>query len=347
MTRPAFAFAFSLFVLASFGASAVSAQTILKLAHLNPQRPFDIPSAAMASVFKQEVEKYSHGTIQVEIYADGSLGNEIETMTQVKSGIVHSFITTTGGLAPYYPLIDITAMPFAFQSYEVAYRVYDGSFGRELAADIEKKAGFKVLGFGESGGFFAITNSRRQIRNPGDLKGLKIRTMSLPLHQNIVRSLGALPVTVAWAEVYAALQTGVADGQMNPVSIISMAKFQEVQGYITLLDLLYSPYIWIMNPKFYAGLTPGERRIVDEAAQTAIIAGRGMSRLIDASDKGLSALSSRMRVFVPGASELKQFRDATIPAAREFIGRQYKNEGETLLERFYAAIAKAERETDD
>lgn len=323
---------------------AVFGQTVLKLAHLNAQQPFDVASAAMAEVFQAEVEANSNGTIKVEIYPNGVLGKEPETMVQVKAGVVQSYISSSGGMAPFYPLIDVTNMPFALSSYNVAYKVYDGAFGKEMAKDIEAKAGFKVLGFGESGGFFAITNSKKQIKSPADMKGLKIRTMALPLHQAVVKALGASPTTVAWAEVYTSLQTGVVDGQMNPISIIAMAKFQEVQTNITLTNHLYAPYVWVMNPKFYAGLTAEQKRVVDDAARTAILAGRGLSRIIDASNKGLPSLQPKVKVYVPTAAEMKQFRELAIPAAKEFMLAQYKKDGEVWIDKFFDAIDVAEKE---
>ncbi len=341
MKRNIVALVFAASVLVGFA----SAQTVtLKLAHLNPQQPFEVASAAMAEVFKSEVESNSNGAIKVEIYPNGVLGKEPETMVQVKSGVVQSFISSSGGMAQFYPMIDVTNMPFAFSSYNVGYKVYDGEFGKSLAKDIEAKAGFKVLGFGESGGFFAITNSKKAIKSPADMKGIKLRTMALPLHQEIVKALGAAPTTVAWAEVYTSLQTGVVDGQMNPVSIIAMAKFQEVQKYITLTNHLYAPYVWVINPKFYSGLSPELQAVVSDAARTAIMAGRGLSRIIDASDKGLPTLATKMQVYVPNAGEMRQFRDATMPAAKKFMADKYKKEGETWVDAFYGAIDKAEKE---
>jgi len=324
--------------------SAVFGQITLKLAHLNPQQPYDVASAAMAAVFKSEVESKSNGQIKVELYPNGVLGKEAETLVQVKSGVVQSFISSSGGMAQFYPLIDVTNMPFAFSSYNVGYKVYDGDFGKELAADIEKKAGFHVLGFGESGGFFAITNSKKPIKSPADMKGIKLRTMALPLHQAIVKALGASPTTIAWAEVYTSLQTGVVDGQMNPISIIAMAKLQEVQKYITLTNHLYAPYVWVINPKFYNSLSDELKNVVDDAARTAIVAGRGLSRIIDSTEKGLPTLAEKLQVYVPTKAEMKLFRDAAVPAAREFMLSQYKDEGKIWVDKFFDAIDKAEKE---
>jgi TRAP-type C4-dicarboxylate transport system substrate-binding protein len=161
-----------------------------------------------------------------------------------------------------------------------------------------------------------------------------------------VKALGASPTTIAWAEVYTSLQTGVVDGQMNPISIIAMAKFQEVQKYITLTNHLYAPYVWVINPKFYNSLSSELKAVVDDAARTAIVAGRGLSRIIDSTDKGLPTLAEKMQVYVPSKAEMKQFRDATIPAAREFMVREYKDDGKFWVDKFFDAIDKAERNLD-
>jgi TRAP-type C4-dicarboxylate transport system substrate-binding protein len=81
----------------------------------------------------------------------------------------------------------------------------------------------------------------------------------------------------AWAEVYTALQTGVADGQMNPIPIIAFAKFQEVQKFLTLTGHLFTPYVWVVNTKFWDGLSPEEKKVVSYAAKSAIVAGRGVA----------------------------------------------------------------------
>ena len=328
-----------------FGAVDAFAQNqiVLRLAHLNPQQPFEVPSAAMTAVFKASVEANSNNQIKVEIYDSGQLGAERETMIQVQNNIVQSYIASSGGMATFYPMIDILNMPFAFSNYNVAYEVYDGSFGAALAEDIRSKTRMRVLGFGESGGFFILTNSRRPVRNPSDMRGLSIRTMTVPSHQEIIRALGASATPIAWAEVYTSLQTGVVDGQMNPVSITTMASFQEVQRYGTLTNHIYAPYVWVISDTFYNRLSRELQRVVDNAAREAILAGRGLSRIIDSTDKGLPVLAQRMDIYTPTAAEIRAFRDATVPAARSFITRTYGREGEQWMNRFTAAIEAAER----
>ncbi|RCW62217.1 DctP family TRAP transporter solute-binding subunit [Halanaerobium sp. ST460_2HS_T2] len=315
---------------------------VLKLSHLNPQQPKEVATAAMAEVFKSMVESGTNGSIEVEIYPNGVLGNERESMEQVQSGVTQSYIASGGGMATFYPMFSIVNIPFSISNYSVAYEVYDGEFGQQMSADIEEKTGFKVLGFGESGGFFQLTNSERPIKTPADMEGLKFRTMTIPIHMEFMRSLGASPTPIAWAELYTALQTGVVDGQHNPIPIIKIGKLEEVQKYLTLTNHMYTPYVWVLNSDFYSSLTSEEQVVVDEAARVANLAGRGVNRLIEASDEGLPYLAEEMEVYKPTAEEMQMFKDAAIPASMEFIEEEYGEEGAQLAQDYLDAIEAAQ-----
>jgi len=162
------------------------------------------------------IEAGTNGGITVQTFPKGQLGKDNEVLEQVKSGVVESGIFSVGGFAGGYPLIGVLDVPFAFPNISATYAVFDGPFGQKLGADIKKKTGMTVLGFGDSGGFFHISNNKKPITSPADMAGLKIRTMGLDTHKAIISSLGGQPTALAWVEVYTALQTGVADGQMNP-----------------------------------------------------------------------------------------------------------------------------------
>ncbi len=315
---------------------------VLKLSHLNPQQPKEVATAAMAEVFKSMVESGTNGNIVVELYPNGVLGNERESMEQVQNNVTQSYIASGGGMATFYPKFSIVNIPFSITNYSVAYEVYDGEFGQEMAADIEEETGFKVLGFGESGGFFQLSNSERPIRTPEDMEGLKFRTMTIPIHMEFMRSLGAAPTPIAWAELYTALQTGVVDGQHNPVPIIKIGKLEEVQDYLTLTNHMYTPYVWVLNPDFYASLSENEKSIIEEAARVANLAGRGVNRLIEASDEGLPYLTEEMEVYKPTAEEMQMFKDQAIPASMKFIEEEYGEEGAEFAESYLNAIEEAQ-----
>lgn len=318
--------------------SPVFAAKILKLHHLNNNDPFDNPTGAMASVFKSLVESGTNGGIEVQLFPNSQLGKDSEVLFQVKAGVVQSGIHSVGGMASAYPLIGVLDVPFAYPNISATYRVFDGPFGDKLAADILDKTDIQVLGFGDSGGFFAISNSEREVRSPEDMKGLKIRTMGLDTHKAVIQSLGGQPVAIAWSEVYSALQTGVADGQMNPVSIISFAKFSEVQKYLTLTGHLFTPYVWTINPKFYNGLTAEQKNVINYAARSAIVAGRGIARAIEASERGLPALAKTMQIYTPTAAEKLAFQEKSQPIVKSVIVDKYGAEGKNLMNEFLAAI---------
>jgi tripartite ATP-independent transporter DctP family solute receptor len=321
---------------------ALAAKT-LKLAHLNNEDPFDNATGAMAAVFKSLVEAGTNGSIQVELFSSGQLGKDNEVLQQVKAGVVQSTIATSGGMASVYPLIGVLDIPFAFPNISATYTVLDGPFGDKLAADIEAKTDLHVLGFGDSGGFFAFSNSKHPVKSPADMKGLKIRTMGLQTHKTLVSSMGGQPVSLPWAEVYTALQTGVADGQMNPVPIIKFAKFDEVQKYLTLSGHLFAPYPWVINQKFYNSLSKEEQAVVNYAAESAIVAGRGISRIIEASDRGLPSLAKKMEIYSPTPAEKDLFRAASVPAVKAYVIESLGKEGEEMLNAFLAAVEAANR----
>jgi tripartite ATP-independent transporter DctP family solute receptor len=325
------------FVVAGFSSTALAAKT-LKLHHLNKDDPFDNPTGAMATVFKSLVEAGTNGSVLVQTFPSGQLGKDKDVVQQVKAGVIQSGIHSVGGFASVYPLIGVLDIPFAFPNISKTYEVFDGPFGKKLAASIESKTGLHTIGFGDSGGFFQLTNSKRPIHTPADMAGVKIRTMGLDTHKAIITAMGGQPAAIAWSEVYTALQTGVADGQMNPIPIIAFAKFQEVQKYLTLSGHIFAPYVWVMNNDFWNSLTASEKEVVTYAAQSAIVAGRGMGRIIEASDRGLKELSKTMKVNTLTAAEKAEFKKVATPAVKKLIVEKFGAEGEDLMNEFLKAV---------
>lgn len=326
--------------------SPALAQKTMRLAHLNPDSPFESHSGAMAAVFKNLVETGTNGSVKVQLFANGQLGKDNEVIQQVRDGIVESTISSAGGIAQHYKLVGVFDMPFAFPNIAVADKVMDkdSSFGKKFSADLQAKTGLKVLGMLDSGGFFAISNSKRPIKTAADMAGLRIRTMTLPTHETTVKSLGGQPTPLPWAEVYTSLQTGVADGQMNPIPIIAFAKFDEVQKYLSITNHVITPYIWTINQKFYDGLTAGEKKVVDNAADVAVGAGRGISRIIEAStEKGLPKLGKKMTINAIPPAELKKFAAVAQPAVRKVIEEQLGADGVAMLNAMFADIENASK----
>ena len=327
------------------GGAAQAADVTIRIGHLNPADVFESHSGAMTTIFKSLVETASAGQIEVKLYPNGQLGKDNEVIQQVRDGIVESCISSAGGVAQHYPMVGVFDIPFAFPNIAVANRVIDqrSSFGKKFSSGLESQTGLKVLGLIDSGGFFAFTNSKRPIQSVADMKDLRIRTMTLPTHQTMVSSLGAKPTPLPWAEVYTALQTGVADGQMNPIPVIAFAKFDEVQKYLSITNHVITPYVWMMNGDFYRGLSAEHRAIVDWASEVATEAGRGVSRVIEASERGMPKLAQKMQVNAVPPAELKKFAATAQPAVRKLIEEKLGAEGVEMLNAMLAAIDEAQQ----
>jgi tripartite ATP-independent transporter DctP family solute receptor len=326
---------------AVFAIPSAAADSVIKLAHPNRNDPFDNSTAAMAVVFKNVLETNSGGEMRVDIYPEGQLGKDTDVVKLVANDIIQSAISSTVGVERIYPLLGVLDLPFVFPSIATTYAVLDGPFGQRLSADIARKTGLHVLGFGDSGGFFAITNSKHPIKSPADMTGLKIRTMGVETHNVIVRSLGADAAPLAFSELYAALKTGAVDGEINPVPVIRFGQFDQVQKYLTATRLIIAPYVWVTNGKFWDELSARDKELVYDAARAGIVANRGFNRILEASERGLPALRQHMQVYSPTEAELSAFRQASEPAVRTYIEKNFGAEGLELLNALSTAIGEA------
>ncbi|MEM9912688.1 MAG: DctP family TRAP transporter solute-binding subunit [Pseudomonadota bacterium] len=338
--------ALALTITAALTAGGASAESVIRFGHDNKTDPFENPAHACTAVFSNLVTSGTNGSVSVEVFGSNQLGSAAEHVQQVRDGVLQATLTSTGALASYYPRIDILNLPFGFSGNAATYEVFDGEFGAALAADIEATLeDVVVLGFPDTGGFFAITNSQRPISNLEDFDGIRIRTMTLPSHQKIVQALGAEAYPLSWGEVYSGLQTGVIDGQMNPVPIISFANFAEVQEYLTLTNHLFSPYTFMMNRGFYEGLTDEERSVIHTAAENCVTASRGISRIIEASDRGLAGLMDTIQVTAISEDVRADMAAATQPAFDTHVAENLDDKASELLTLFKTSVSEANAAT--
>ncbi|MFD2206498.1 DctP family TRAP transporter solute-binding subunit [Kiloniella antarctica] len=329
-------------VLCASVSGAMAGPKVLKFGHDNKMDPFENPAHACTAVFANIVEADTNGSIEVEVYPSNQLGSAKEHVQLVRDNVIQATLTSTGAISSYYPRIDVLNLAFAFDHNAATYDVFDGPFGAALSKDIEETvSGVKVLGFPDTGGFFAVTNSKHAIKNLEDFKGIRVRTMTLPSHQKIIQSLGGEAYPLAWGEVYSGLQTGVIDGQMNPVPTISFAKFAEVQKYMTLTNHLFAPYTFMVSKAFWDDLTADEQRVLNYAANSCVVASRGLSRVIEASDRGLAGLKDKIEVTALSAESRDQFKAAAQPVVLKHIEETLGAEGVALLGIFQKELGNA------
>jgi TRAP-type transport system periplasmic protein len=166
-------------------------------------------------------------------------------------------------------------------------------------------------------GFRNLTNSKRPVRTPEDVKGLKIRTMEAPTHLAIWRAIGANPTPMAWP-IFTQLQQGVIDGQENPIAVIYAAKLHEAgQKYLTLTRHVYSALVFVANKSFIDGLSPQERKVIMDWARMAALQGRHFIRGNEA--KQLAELKAA-GMLVEDKPDLAAFRKATTPVINSASG---------------------------
>jgi tripartite ATP-independent transporter DctP family solute receptor len=222
--------------------------------------------------FAREVEKRTSGRYKVQTFYSSALGAERESVEGVQLGTLDLTLTSTGPLPNFVPEVAILDIPFLFRDYAHARAVLDGPIGQELLAKFPAK-GMVGLAWAENG-FRHMTNSKRPVKQPDDLKGLKMRTMENPIHIEAYRQFGILPTPMAFTEVYTALQQGTVDGQENPLSVIEAAKLDQVQKYLSLTGHVYSPAIFLMNKAQWDRLSEADKQAFLEAAREGVKANR-------------------------------------------------------------------------
>ena len=227
---------------------------------------------AMKKAFKPQVEKLSEGRIKVELYPNAQLGGDRELCEGVQMGTIQMALPASSALAGFDKRVQVLDLPYLFTSRKTAFEALDGELEQKLRSYLQKK-GFEVLGYQENG-MRHVTNSKRPVKSPADLKGLKIRTMENPMHIAFFKELGANPTPMSWGELYTALQQGTVDAQENPYAMIDDGKFYEVQKYVSETGHVFSYEILIANKKFMDKLPSDLREVVVDAARKAIAAQR-------------------------------------------------------------------------
>lgn len=258
-------------------APTVSAQTTMRISVSTAQNSHQ---GTAIDTLAKEVEARSNGRYKIKTFYAGALGAEREAIEAVQLGTQELTWTSTGPIPNFVPEVKILDVPFLFRDYAHARAVLDGQIGQEMLKKFDDK-GFKALAWGENG-FRHMTNNKRPINAPDDMKSLKMRTMENPVHIQAYKGFGIIPTPMAFSEVFTALQQGTVDGQENPLSVITANKFEQVQKYLTLTGHVYSPGIFLMNKAVFDKLPAADQQIFLDAAKVAAKANRDR---VDADEK--------------------------------------------------------------
>jgi len=246
------------------GAAQAQQPIIIKFSHVVA---VDTPKGKGAEQFKKLAEERTQGRVKVEVYPNSTLYKDGEELEALALGSVQLLAPS---LAKFGPLgvreFEVFDLPFMFDDYAQLHQVTDGPVGTMLFKKLEGK-GITGLAYWDNG--FKVMSANKPLRNPEDMKGLKMRIQSSKVLGDQMKALGALPQVMAFSEVYQAMQTGVVDGSENTPSNMYTQKHHEVQKYIALTDHGYIGYAVITNKKFWDGLPADLRTTLEGAMKDA------------------------------------------------------------------------------
>lgn len=256
---------FSFFLVALLGPYSRAAMN-LKFGHVAP--PFHGQSKG-CDAFAEYVKAKTNGEIEIKTFPFGQLGGEVSLAEQVQSGTLEIATISTAVLQNFVPQLAVMDLPFAYPNRKTAYAVLDDPEVQKKIYGLLPGKGIVGVGWTENE-FRDVTNSRQEIRKPGDLKGLKIRVMNSPIYIDTFKELGASPADLPFPEIYSALQNGTIDAQENPLLTSILIKATEINKFVTRTEHMLTECIIIVNQDVWNKLTPDQKKIFYEAGAVAI-----------------------------------------------------------------------------
>ncbi len=313
--------ALALTVAVTWSASPVAAQYKAEFKNslvVGPAGPWGEAAIKFADLLKERTQ----GRINIKNYFAGQLfaGKQTNEFLLLNQGVADFALGSTINWSPQIKELNLFAMPFMYPSYKALDAVENGEPGQRLWKLIESK-GVIPLAWGENG-FREITNSKRAIRKPEDLEGLKVRVVGSPIFIDTFRALGANPVNMNWGEAQTAFTQGTVDGQENPVvSVIQPFKLWTVHKNITLWHYAIDPLVLGVSKITWDGLTPADREIVKKTAVEVMAWQKAGARAgLDGSLEAVEVLKKNgMEVVTLSPSEVAVFKAKTKPVYDKWV----------------------------
>lgn len=226
-----------------------------------------------AQYFADLVKERSGGKINIKVYPNSQLttGKQTNSFMLLRNGTIDFANQSTINYSPQIAELNLFALPFFFAGQPDRYKALDavtgGKAGKMVVEAIESK-GVKFIAFGENG-FRELTNSKREIRTPADIQGLKMRVVGSPLFIDTFKALGANPQTMAWSDTMSAIQQGVIDGQENPTALFYPLKVTDYHKFVTNWHYVADPTLFVCNPDVWKSFSPADQELITKAAVDA------------------------------------------------------------------------------
>ena len=262
-----------------FAMAQAGAKFNLKIAISIPESH---PTSAALKAACAEVLKESNGRLTIEVYPNGQLGSDTDTVSQVRSGAI-DFVCTAGTIwGNLVPVTSINTVAFAFPDYATVWKAMDGDLGAHMRAAFDK-VNLVAVGKVFDHGFRQITHSSKPITVPKDLEGMKIRVPASPILTSLFKGLGASPATVPIGELYTALQTKVVDGEENALPTIDATKLYEVQKFCSYTSHVWDCFTLVGNKRSWNALPDDLKALVTRIFDAHAIKQRAAHEVLNAS----------------------------------------------------------------
>ena len=326
-----------------FATTAATAQEFtLKYAHVGPAT--EISDDQIPGEFlKFFLEGRSQGRIKVEIYPASQLGNFRDLIEQVQLDTLELTHTTVGGMAAFFPELQVTDIPYTLRDDLVAEKVGQGPFFDKVRdAILERTRNVRLVGVGNTGRWRSFfTTAARPVHTAADLAGIKMRTIDSPLQIEFMKALGANPTPVAWGELYTSLATGVVEGTKNAATDIIPNNMHEVVKNVILDEHAYLYGFYWMSDAWLKRLPEDlQDMVIDGVVQMAQIQSSWNKQYEERSLREF--VESGATVYVPTAEERATFMAATDPMKQWFLANV--DNAQEWLAAWDDAIAEAEAE---
>jgi tripartite ATP-independent transporter DctP family solute receptor len=290
---------------------AAQAQTVLKASDTHPA---GYPTVVAVESMGKKLEAQTNGRYKMQMFPGAVLGQEKETVEQTQLGALQINRISLGVIGPIVPDVDVFNMPFVFRDITHMRKVIDGPIGDELLAKVTASpARLVALGWMDGGARSLYT--KKLVKSPADLKGVKVRMMGNPLFVDTMNAMGGNGISMAYGEVFSALQTGVIDGaENNPPSMFTSNHYSAGAKYYAQTNHLIIPELLVMSKVAWDKLTPADQALVKKLGREAQMEQRVLW------DKSVADYSAKLKAagveFVP--VDQKLFFDATAPVRAKY-----------------------------
>ncbi|MBS0430222.1 MAG: TRAP transporter substrate-binding protein [Proteobacteria bacterium] len=299
----------------SVAPSAWAQNKVLKAADVHPA---GYPNVVAIENMGKKLEKATNGRLSIKMFPGSVLGGEKEMIEQTQVGAIDILRTSLGPIGPVVPEVNVFNMPFVFRDEAHMRAVIDGPIGQEMLDKITASSA-KLVGLGWMDGGSRSLYTKKPVRSPADLKGMKIRMMGNPLFVDTMNAMGGNGISMGYGEVFTAIQTGVVDGaENNPPTLYTAHHYQAGAKYYTQTNHLIIPEIFVMSKVSWDKLSKDDQALVRKFSREAQMEQRALW------DKSVAEYTAKLKAdgveFIK--IDNKPFYDATAPVRAKY-GAQF------------------------